>query len=109
MQIEFKDFEKMKIVTGKVLEVEKIRKSNKLYKLRVDIGEKIVQIVSGLANYYSESELIGKTVIVLANLAPLELMGEISEGMLLCAVDQKNDRCSLLTVDKDAEEGTPVM
>jgi len=109
MQIEFRDFENLKFKTGKIIEAEKIRKSDKLYKLQVDIGEKTIQLVSGIAPYYSKNELIGKTVIVLTNLALVEIMGEVSEGMLLCAVDQKNDKCSLLTSDKEIEEGTPIM
>ena len=86
---------------GEVLECEKIKKSNKLLKSQVKIGEKIVQIVSGIANYYSPEEMIGKRVVVLTNLKPAKLCGELSEGMILAASDDKGN-LKLISVD-DAE------
>ncbi|MDE6357233.1 MAG: methionine--tRNA ligase [Eubacteriales bacterium] len=100
-QITFDDFLKMDFKIGEVLECEKIKKSNKLLKSQVKIGEKIVQIVSGIANHYSPEEMIGKRVVVLTNLKPAKLCGELSEGMILAASDDKGN-LKLISVD-DAE------
>ncbi len=97
-QIAFEDFLKMDFKIGQVLECEKIKKSNKLLKSKVKIGDKIVQIVSGIANYYTPEEMIGKRVVVLTNLKPAKLCGEISEGMILAASDNNNN-LKIITVE----------
>lgn len=97
-QIVFEDFLKMDFKIGQVLECEKIKKSNKLLKSKVKIGDKIVQIVSGIANYYTPEEMIGKRVVVLTNLKPAKLCGEISEGMILAASDNNNN-LKIITVE----------
>lgn len=97
-QIAFEDFLKMDFKIGQVLECEKIKKSNKLLKSKVKIGDKIVQIVSGIANYYTPEEMIGKRVVILTNLKPAKLCGEISEGMILAASDNDNN-LKIITVD----------
>ncbi|MDE6182432.1 MAG: methionine--tRNA ligase [Eubacteriales bacterium] len=100
-QVTFDDFLKMDFKIGEVLECEKIKKSNKLLKSQVKIGEKTLQIVSGIANYYSPEEMIGKRVVVLTNLKPAKLCGELSEGMILAASDDAGN-LKLISVD-DAE------
>lgn len=97
-QIGFEDFLKMDFKIGEVLECEKIKKSNKLLKSQVKIGDKIIQIVSGIANYYTPEEMIGKRVVVLTNLKPAKLCGEISEGMILAASDSDNN-LKIITVE----------
>lgn len=97
-QITFDDFLKMDFKVGEILECEKIKKSNKLLKSQVKIGEKVIQIVSGIANYYTPEEMIGKRVIVLTNLKPAKLCGELSEGMILAASDNDNN-LKLISVD----------
>ncbi len=97
-QISFEDFLKMDFKIGQVLECEKIKKSNKLLKSKVKIGDKIVQIVSGIANYYTPEEMVGKRVVVLTNLKPAKLCGEISEGMILAASDNDNN-LKIITVE----------
>ena len=97
-QIAFEDFLKMDFKIGQVLECEKIKKSNKLLKSKVKIGDKIVQIVSGIANYYTPEEMVGKRVVVLTNLKPAKLCGEISEGMILAASDNNNN-LKIITVE----------
>lgn len=99
-QITFDDFLKMDFKIGEILECEKIKKSNKLLKSQVKIGEKVVQIVSGIANYYSPEEMIGKRVVVLTNLKPAKLCGELSEGMILAASDDKGN-LKLISVDDE--------
>lgn len=108
-QITFDEWKKLQIKVGKVLVVERIPKTEKLYKLQVDIGaEKPVQIVTSLVPYYSEEEMKDKKIIVLVNLAPTKFAGEVSEGMLLCAEKEDESACVLLTVQKDIDAGTPI-
>lgn len=100
------DFAKIKMRVGKVLEAEKVEKSDKLLKLKVSLGDEERTIVSGIAQYYEPQELIGKNVIVLANLKPRKIFGIKSHGMLLAAKD--GERLTVLTTDKDVEVGSPV-
>lgn len=103
--ISIDDFAKVELKTGKILEAEPVKGAKKLLKLQVDIGRKI-QIVSGIAQYYSPDELIGKNIVVVSNLKPALLRGEKSEGMLLAA--SNNDSLSLVSLDKDMAPGTGV-
>jgi methionyl-tRNA synthetase len=100
------DFAKIKMRVGKVLEAEKVEKSDKLLKLKVSLGDDERIIVSGIAQYYEPQELIGKNVIVLANLKPRKIFGIESHGMLLAAKD--GERLTVLITDKDVEVGSPV-
>ena len=83
--IQFDDFMKMDIRIGKVLEAEKVPKSNKLLKLMVDTGVDQRVIVSGIAKYFDPEKIVGKQVTVLLNLAPRKIMGIESQGMILLA------------------------
>ncbi|MBE6591486.1 MAG: methionine--tRNA ligase [Ruminococcaceae bacterium] len=87
-EIGIDDFFKCELRCGKVLECEKIKKSKKLLKLKVDMGDGVRQIVSGIALYYSPEEMIGKKVIVVANLKKAVLCGEESFGMILAGGDE---------------------
>ncbi|MFZ1897496.1 MAG: methionine--tRNA ligase, partial [Methanoregula sp.] len=78
--------------------------SSKLLKLQVDIGGETRQIVSGIAQFYKSSELVGKGVIVLTNLAPAKIFGVESNGMILAA----GDAASLLTPERPVEPGTKI-
>lgn len=86
-EITFDVFEKMDLRVGKILEAEKVKKSKKLMKLQVEIGDEVRTIVSGIAMYYTAEQLVGRNVIVIANLAPAKLFGIESFGMLLAASD----------------------
>jgi methionine--tRNA ligase beta chain len=105
-EIEFSDFKKLDMRVGKVLTVEDVPRTKKLYKLQVDINDRKIQIVSSLKDYYTKEELEGKHIIVLTNLKPATFSGEKSEGMLLCA--EYKDKCVLLTPEKEIECGAPV-
>lgn len=83
--IDMADFQKIKLKTAKIISAEKLKKSKKLLKLRVDIGGVERQILAGIAEHYEPEYLLGKTVVVVANLKPAKLMGEESQGMLLAA------------------------
>ncbi len=83
-QIGIEDFAKFELITAKILECEPVKKSKKLLKIQADDGsDKPRQIVSGISEYYKPEDLIGKTVIIVANLKPAKLCGEMSNGMLL--------------------------
>lgn len=85
--ISFDDFQKMDIRTGVIIEAEKLPKTKKLLKLQIDLGFERRTIVSGIAEHFQPDEIIGKTVLVLANLAPRPLAGVESQGMILMAED----------------------
>lgn len=76
---------------GKIIEIIKHPKADKLYIEKVDLGDKVLQIVSGLVPYYTEEELLGKHIVVVNNLKPAKLRGELSEGMLLAAEDREGN------------------
>ncbi len=108
-QVSFDDWKKLEIKVGKILDVERVPRTEKLYKLKVDIGkEKSIQIVTSLVPFYTEEELKSQKIIVLVNLKSTKFAGEISEGMLLCAEKEDGSECVLLTVHKDIEQGTPI-
>jgi len=106
--IKYDDWKKLDLRVGIIKRIEKVENSNKLYKMIVDVGEKDVQIVSSLVDYYKEEELSGKRIIVLTNLKPAKFRGEISEGMLLCAEKDDESQCVLLSPEKPIEPGTRV-
>jgi len=98
MIIEYKDFEKLEMRVGLVRSCEKVPKSNNLYKLMVDCGEKdLRQVITGIAKYYTVEELVNEKIVVLTNLKPRKIMGMESNGMLLAA--DVNNEPSLLKID----------
>lgn len=105
-EISFKEFKKLKIRVGTVSEIEKVSGSDKLFKMQVDLGDETRQIVTGLVDYYSHEELMGKVIVVVTNLKPAKIFGQWSYGMLLAA--EKNNDLALLTVDRDISNGANV-
>ena len=101
--ISIDDFAKVEIRIGKIVECEKIEKSNKLLKTQIDIGEKTIQVVAGLGKRYAPEDLVGKKVPVVTNLKPAKLMGEKSEGMIMAT-----ESAAILTPD-DCEIGELLM
>jgi methionyl-tRNA synthetase len=105
--IEFADFQKVEMKTGKVLAVEVHPNADKLYVVRVDLGAGETRtVVAGVRAWYAPEQLVGKTVIVAANLQPRALRGVESQGMLLAVHD--GDRVKVLTVDGEAAPGIRV-
>ena len=101
-QIKIDDFKKSIIKVGKILECENIAGSEKLLKFKIDLGEDTPrQIISGIAKFYTPSELVGKQVCVLSNLKPAKIFGHISEGMILSAEDGKLTLLSTLSPVKN--------
>ena len=105
--VSFDDFGKMDIRVSKVLTAEKIAKTKKLLKLTVDTGIDTRTIVSGIAEYFKPEELIGRQVLVLVNLAPRELKGIESQGMILMAEDSTG-KLQLVNPDCDMKAGSIV-
>lgn len=106
--ITINELEKVELKVGQILEVERIEKADKLYKLTVDLGTEKRTIVSGLVKYYTPEQLLNKQVVVVANLKPVKLRGVESQGMLLAAGD---DVVKLLTLDSNEgslENGTSI-
>ena len=95
--ISITDFAKVKLITAKVVQAEKVPDAEKLLKLQVDAGSEKRQIVSGIAGFYTPEELIGKTIVLVANLKPAKIRGVESYGMLLAA--KNGDNLRLVTVD----------
>nr|MDJ0874873.1 methionine--tRNA ligase subunit beta [Desulfobacterales bacterium] len=95
-EIAIDDFAKVDLRVATVIKAEPIPKAKKLLKLEVDMGERRT-IVSGIAQHYKPEDLVGRQVIIVANLKPVKLMGVESRGMLLAAVDGAN--CTLATMD----------
>ena len=87
------DFSKVQLRVGQVLQAEKVEKSEKLLKLQVDLGEERPprQILAGISKFYAPESLIGRKIVVVSNLKPAKLMGQLSEGMLLAASDDKGN------------------
>lgn len=106
--IDIDTFAKVKLKVAKVVAAEAVKKSNKLLKLTVKCGQETRTVVSGISTHYSPDEMVGKTVILVANLKPAKLKGIVSEGMLLAAADDEKGTLRLLTVDGDIEDGTEV-
>ncbi|NLV61918.1 MAG: methionine--tRNA ligase, partial [Clostridiaceae bacterium] len=107
-QVGIDDFAKLDLRVARVIECEKVEKSEKLLKLKLDIGIETRQVVSGIAKFYKPEELIGKNVIMIANLKPAKLMGIESQGMILAAVYGKDEKLAVVTVDADMPLGSRV-
>lgn len=106
-EITYEDFMNMQFQVGEIIACEEIPKSKKLLCSRVRIGSQIKQIVSGIKQYYSAEEMVGKKVMVLVNLKPARLAGVLSEGMLLCAENGQGD-LALLVPERDMPSGAGI-
>lgn len=106
--VKFDDFTKIDLRIAKILKAEKIEGVDKLLKLIVNLGNEERQIVAGIAQHYSPEELVGKKIVLVANLESKKLRGVESQGMLLAAVEGKDEKIALLVPDKDIKEGTKV-
>lgn len=100
------DFAKMELVVAQVLEAEAVEGSNKLLKMKIDIGGETRQVVSGIAKFYTPEQMVGRKVAFIKNLKPAKLKGIVSEGMILAA--SKDDKLSLVTVAEDMPVGSKI-
>ena len=106
-EISYDDFAKLRLQVGQIISCEEVPKSKKLLCSQVKIGTKTRQILSGIKAGYSAEEMVGKKVVVLTNLAPRQIAGLTSEGMLLCAENAEGE-LSLLSIDKDMPAGAEI-
>ncbi|MDP4090878.1 MAG: methionine--tRNA ligase [Bacillota bacterium] len=107
-EITIEDFEKMDLRIVKVLHCEPIKGAKKLLKLKVDLGGEERQVVSGIAQYYKPEDLVGKYVVLLANLKPVTLRGELSQGMILAASNEDDSKLFAVTIPGDLPTGSQV-
>lgn len=107
-EITIDDFAKINLRVGKVESAEKVEKADKLLKLGVDLGEgRIRTVVSGIAKWYAPDEMVGKEIILVANLKPCKLRGIMSEGMILCASDEDGN-LAIVSPSKPMKAGSEV-
>ncbi|MCX6803313.1 MAG: class I tRNA ligase family protein, partial [Candidatus Diapherotrites archaeon] len=109
VKVSFNDFAKLDLRVGRIIDAAPHPKADKLYLLNVDLGEEKPRIiVAGLRNFYSIEELSGKKAIFVTNLAPAVIRGVESNGMILAAVEGKDEKVVYLTPQKDLKEGSKV-
>ena len=104
--ITFEDFKKIELKVAKIITAEEIPGAEKLLKLQIDLGGEKRQIVAGIKKAYSANDLLGKEIVVIANLEPRMVMGIESQGMLLAAADDNGP--VLLRPDRDVPPGSLV-
>ncbi len=104
--ITFDEFKKVELKTARVLAAERVPDTDKLVKMQIDLGGEQRQIVAGIGKEYKPEDLIGRTLVVVTNLAPAKIRGVESNGMLLAAVEGEN--VSLVTVDRPVSPGSGV-
>ena len=106
-EISYEDFEKCQFQVGLVLSCEEVPKSKKLLKFKVQVGGGTRQILSGIKQYYKPEELVGKRVMVLVNLKPREIAGQMSEGMILSAADEDGN-LAVMTPERFVPAGSEI-
>lgn len=106
-EITFEEFKKLDARVGTITQVERVPRTDKLYRILVDMGPLGVrQTLSSLVGYYEPNELVGRRVIFLYNLKPTKFSGEVSQGMLLAA--EQENKLALLTIDRDIPNGARI-
>ncbi len=98
------DFTRLDFRIGKIINANYLEGSNKLLKIQISIGDEVRQSISGIAEHYTPEDLKGQLVAVIVNLKPRKMFGEVSDVMLLAAIDK--NKVSLLNPDKDVLEGS---
>lgn len=106
-EITFEEFKKIDARVGTITQVDRVQRTERLYKILVDLGSLGVrQTLSSLVGYYEPDQLVGKRVVFLCNLKPAKFSGEVSQGMLLAA--ELDKKLALLTTDQDIPNGAKV-
>ncbi len=100
------DFKKLELIVAQIKEVAEHPNADRLYVIKVDTGKEERQVVAGIRKSYTKEQLIGRRVIVVANLEPATIRGEQSQGMILAATDENG--ISVLSPDRDVALGTVV-
>jgi len=106
-EVSFEDFGRLDIRVGVITSVERVKRTEKLYKILVDFGNlRTRQTVSSLVGYYEANDLVGKRVVFLTNLKQAKFAGEVSQGMLLAA--ELDGKLALLTTDREIQSGARI-
>ncbi len=106
-EVTFEEFKRLDARVGTVAQVERVPRTEKLYRILVDLGPLGVrQTISSLVGYYEPDQLLGKRVIFLYNLKPTKFAGEVSQGMLIAA--EQDDKLALLTTDHEIPNGSKI-
>ncbi len=105
--VSIQEFQKLDLRVGEIISADHVPNANKLYVLNVDIGGKQIQLLAGVKESYDQKELVGKKIVVVANLDPANIRGMTSEGMLLAA--ENSGKISLVTMDKEIPVGSKVL
>ena len=106
--IDFNTFNKVEMRVGRVLEVRDHPNADKLLCMTVDLGSEQRQLVAGLKGYYEPDQLVGKDVVVVVNLEPRKMRGELSQGMVLAAVTEDFSQVRLVMPDSEIPPGSRV-
>lgn len=106
-KINYETFSKIELRTATIIQAEKVEGTDKLIKMNVDLGYEQRQLVAGIGHQYTPEELIGKQIIVVANLEPRKLRGIESNGMIL-AVENKDGKIILITTAEKTDDGLKV-
>ncbi|MBX4261657.1 methionine--tRNA ligase [Clostridium estertheticum] len=107
-EITIEDFDKIDMRVVKVLECEQMKKTKKLLKLKVDLGGEVRQVISGIAMNYKPEDLIGKYVVLVANLKPVNLRGELSQGMIIAASTDDDSKLFAISIPGELPTGSTV-
>jgi len=107
-EITIEDFDKIDMRVVKVLECKLMKKSKKLLKLKVDLGGEVRQVISGIAQHYKPEDLIGKYVVLVANLKPVTLRGELSQGMIIASATTDDSKLFAISVPGELPTGSTV-
>jgi methionyl-tRNA synthetase len=106
--IQYDDFAKLQLRVATVLECKAHPNADKLLVLQIDLGDEKRQICAGLRQHYQPEQLVGKQIVVVANLAPRQMRGEVSQGMLLAATGPGSGRVIVVTPSEQAAPGSKV-
>ena len=106
-EITIDDFAKVQLCVARVVEAEKLEKSDKLLKLRLSLGEDEPQrtVLSGIAQHYTPEEMVGKQIVLVKNLKPVKIRGVLSEGMILCSSDAEDKTLRIVSPESGAADG----
>ena len=107
MEITYDEFSKMELRVATILSAEKVEGADRLYRLSIDLGSEKRTLVAGIAQHYTAEELLGRQIVVVANLAPRAMKGVVSQGMLLAA-QGPGGKLSLVSLDRKLENGSTV-
>ncbi len=106
--VPFEDFYKLDLRIAKIVEAIEHPNADRLFLLKIELGSEQRQLCAGLRGHYTTEQLVGKNIVVVANLAPRKVRGELSQGMLLAASNEDQSQVILLTTEADIAPGSSV-